>query len=153
MDGVSCTQPQKLSEFAFISACSTLASYTLRMSMIGISSTLYLKFLNLVRAMDDASTIPSLDATEERLLTQLANAWAVDKRVTVLEAMNLDAEVSSTTIHRRIKSLKKKGVISLETDETDNRVKYILPTPLATEYFAALSRCMIAAAKGSSLVQ
>jgi DNA-binding MarR family transcriptional regulator len=119
------------------------------MSNISKNATLYLKFLNLVRAMDDASTMPSLDATEERLLSQLANAWAADKRVTVLEAMNLESDVSSTTIHRRIKSLKKKGVISLEMDETDNRIKYVLPTQLASEYFAALSKCMVAATKGS----
>jgi len=119
------------------------------MSQISNSASLYLKFLNLVRALDAAPSFPSLDATEERLLGHLANAWAEDKRVTVLEAMNLEAEVSSTTIHRRIKSLKRKGVISLEVDEKDNRIKYVLPTQLASDYYAALSKCMVAATKGT----
>lgn len=118
------------------------------MSKINKSATLYLKFLNLVRALDSAPTFPALDATEERLLGELANAWAADQRVTVLEAMNLEADVSATTIHRRLKSLRKKGVVSLEVDESDNRIKYVLPTPLASEYFATLSRCMVAATKG-----
>jgi DNA-binding MarR family transcriptional regulator len=115
------------------------------MSQISTSPTLYLKFLNLVRALDKAPTFPSLDATEERLLGQLANAWAAEKRVTVVEAMGMDAAVSSTTIHRRLKTLRSKGVICLEVDGADNRIKYVMPTPLATEYFATLSRCMVAA--------
>ena len=123
--------------------------YTPAMSKISKTATLYLKFLNLVRALDDGPTFPALDATEERLLGELANAWAEDRRVTVLEAMSLETDVSATTIHRRLKSLRKKGVVSLEVDEADNRIKYVLPTPLAGEYFAALSRCMMAATKSA----
>jgi DNA-binding MarR family transcriptional regulator len=110
---------------------------------------LYLKFLNLVKALDSDSPFPALDATEERLLRQLATAWEANKPVTVVETMNLEADVSPTTIHRRLKSLKKKGVISLELDEADNRVKYVLPTALTTDYFAKLSNCMLVAAKKS----
>ena len=65
-----------------------------------------------------------------------------------LLAAVLDAEASPTTIHRRIKSLRKKGVIQLTVDEIDNRIKYVAPTALATEYFAQLSNALVKATKG-----
>lgn len=119
------------------------------MSKIGGNASLYLKFLNLVQALDAAPSFPALDATEEKLLNLLAAAWNADRQVTVLETMEMDEGVSPTTIHRRLKSLKKKGVIRLDMDETDNRVKYVLPTQLATDYFTKLSDCLAQAAKGS----
>jgi DNA-binding MarR family transcriptional regulator len=61
--------------------------------------------------------------------------------------MGMDVDVSSTTIHRRLKSLAQKGVISFEIDEKDNRVKYILPTKIASEYFDKLSKCLVEATR------
>lgn len=118
------------------------------MPQIEKDATVFLKFLNLVRAIDSIHAFPQLDATEEKLLQRLAVSWGTDKPVTVLETMGMDADVSPTTVHRRLKSLSKKGVIRLEMDEADNRVKYVVPTSLANEYFAKLSACMAAAAKG-----
>ena len=108
----------------------------------------YLKFLNLMQALREMPTFPALDATEERLLNQLAAVWGKGGQITVLETMQLDAEASPTTIHRRIKSLRKKGVIQLTVDEIDNRIKYVAPTALATEYFSQLSNALVKAAKG-----
>lgn len=130
-----------------------LAKYTQRMTKIGKGANIYLKFLNLMNAMEAAPTFPVLDSTEERLLNELAKSWASDQPVTVLETMGMDAEASPTTIHRRLKSLKKKGVIGLEMDDQDNRVKYVVPTQLAKEYFASLSRMMVAATKGTTANQ
>lgn len=117
------------------------------MPQIEKNATLFLRFLNLVRAIEGVHGLPQLDATEEKLLQRLAVSWGRDKPVTVLETMGMEADVSATTIHRRLKSLSKKGVIRLEMDEADNRVKYVVPTTLANEYFAKLSACMAAAAK------
>jgi hypothetical protein len=50
-------------------------------------------------------------------------------------------------VHRRLKSLRKKGFIGLHEDETDNRVKFIEPTAQADEYFARLGQCLEAASK------
>ena len=117
------------------------------MSKPSSKSAVYLKFLNLVQALREMPTFPAIDATEERLLNQLAAAWSVGKQVTVLEAMQLETDSSPTTIHRRLKSLRKKGVIELTMDETDNRVKYVSPTALAIEYFSKMSQCLVTAAK------
>jgi DNA-binding MarR family transcriptional regulator len=56
--------------------------------------------------------------------------------------MKLSDDVSSTTAHRRLKSLRKKGVIALVPDDADNRVKHVTPTPMATQYFSQLGQCL-----------
>jgi DNA-binding transcriptional ArsR family regulator len=118
------------------------------MKNINASSGIYLKFLNLVRALDRAPVFPALDANEERLLNQLAAVWQGEKRVTVVEAMNMATDMSPTTVHRRLKTLKKKGIIDLSIDKDDNRVKYVVPTATTNAYFTQLSNCLLAAAKG-----
>jgi DNA-binding MarR family transcriptional regulator len=50
--------------------------------------------------------------------------------------------VSSTTAHRRLKSLRKKGIITLVSDVVDTRIKYVMPTPVASRYFAQLGKCL-----------
>ncbi len=107
----------------------------------------YLKFLNLVQALKAIPTFPTMDSTEERPLHQLASAWNTGKQITVLEAMQLETDTAPTTIHRRLKSLREKGIIELTTDEIDNRIKYVFPTPLAAKYFAQLNQALTKASK------
>jgi DNA-binding MarR family transcriptional regulator len=38
--------------------------------------------------------------------------------------------------------LRKKGMIALNADEADNRIKYVTSTPTAMKYFAKLSECI-----------
>jgi predicted transcriptional regulator len=102
----------------------------------------YLRFLNLVSAIKGLPTFPALDAVEERVLNGLAATWATGARVTVLEAMELGADTSPTTVHRRLKTLRQKGLIKFREDEDDNRIKYVMPTDLATTYFAKLGQCL-----------
>jgi hypothetical protein len=111
-------------------------------------SLTYLKFLNLVHAVRQLPAFPPMDPMEERLLNQLAASWHAGIQVTVLEAMRMSQDASATTVHRRLKTLRKKGIISLDIDEADNRIKYIAPTELATAYFAKLGHCLDLATKG-----
>lgn len=117
------------------------------MSKQSKQSITYLKFLNLVQALRQMPTFPEIDPLEERLLNQLASAWHLGDRVTVLEAMAMSSDVSGTTVHRRLKSLRKKGVIEVVSDEVDNRVKYLEPTKLATDYFVQMGKCLETANK------
>lgn len=105
-------------------------------------SEIYLRFLMLAQTLRSSSEFPALDPMEERLLNLFATVWHADRKITVLQAMSLSDDVSSTTAHRRLKSLRKKGVITLVSDDADNRVKYVMPTPVATQYFAHLGRCL-----------
>ena len=105
-------------------------------------SATYLRFLNLVQAIREIPTFPAMDPVEERLLTLLASVWHLEKKISVLEAMSLTNEISATTAHRRLKTLRKKGMIDLDTDQVDSRVKYVVPTALAKQYFTTLGQAL-----------
>jgi len=102
----------------------------------------YLKFLNLLEAVKGLPSFPSLDPVEERLLNTFAVLWQVGAPVTVLQSMEILDSTSPATVHRRLKTLRKKGFIALKVDESDNRVKFIRPTDLANTYFAKLEECL-----------
>ena len=105
-------------------------------------SLTYLRFLNLVHAIKQIPTFPTMDPVEERLLAMLGVNWHNGKKVSVLEAMGLSTEISATTAHRRLKTLRKKGMIDLDIDKIDSRVKYVVPTPLAEQYFVTLGQAI-----------
>lgn len=107
----------------------------------------YTRFLQLAEESRRQEAAPALDAVEERLLNRLAALWFAGERVPVLRAMTMFDDVSGTTVHRRLKSLRRKGVIALEPDETDERIRYIVPTETANRHFEQMGRCLVAAAK------
>jgi len=58
----------------------------------------------------------------------------------------MSSDASSTTVHRRLKTLRIKGMLALDMDEDDNRVKYIISTSLARDYLSQLGKSVIEAA-------
>ena len=105
-------------------------------------SLMYLRFLNLINAIRKIPTFPVLDPVEERLLNQLAATWHSGKKISVLEAMGLSKEISATTAHRRLKTLAKKGMIALDPDLTDSRIKYVVATDLTGQYFTSIGQAL-----------
>ena len=103
-------------------------------------------YLNYVRLVHAIRNLPVMDAMEERILNGLAAKWALGETVRVLEAMDLDVASSPTTVHRRLRSLREKGLLTFADDQTDSRIKYIIPTALARSYFAKLGQAMERAA-------
>jgi DNA-binding MarR family transcriptional regulator len=110
-------------------------------------SKTYLKFLSLAAAIHELPGIPNLDSTEEKLLNLLALNIQKGNQVNVLEAMNLLPDTSPATVHRRLKTLRKKNMIKLNVDVNDNRIKHIEITDLANEYFSKLGQCLNQASK------
>lgn len=110
------------------------------MSLAKKHSSIYLRFLHLAQALRELPGFPAIDALEERFLNVLAAAWYAGHSVSVLEAMRLLPDVSATTAHRRLKALRSKGLVALEVDPTDSRVKYVTPTDLARNHFARLGQ-------------
>ena len=106
------------------------------------SSQKYLQFLNLAEAVRGLSDFPKLDALEEHLLKKFAVIWHIRQQLTVREAMSVSVDLSPTTVHRRLKTLRKKGVIQLINDEFDNRIKYVAPTPRTILHFENLAECL-----------
>jgi DNA-binding MarR family transcriptional regulator len=112
-----------------------------------LDSNNYLKFLNLVQEVRVSPEYSEVSPSEERLLNHLASAWNTEQKITVLQAMSVDRDISHSTSHRLLKSLRLKNFIMLVTDERDTRVKYVLPTDKTNQYFSQLGRCLDRALK------
>ncbi|MFM1856502.1 MAG: hypothetical protein RLZ83_1811 [Pseudomonadota bacterium] len=102
----------------------------------------YARFLASRREARGDQTLPRLDAMEERVFEALAACWGEGRPVTVLQAMSMTGEASPTTVHRRLKSLRKKDLIRLHEDETDNRIKFIHATDAGMAYLDQLGVSM-----------
>lgn len=107
----------------------------------------YAKFLSLAKDVKASNDSPKLEMYEARLLDGLASLWIDGSQVTVLQAMQIDAGVSPTTVHRKLKNLRRSGLIVLQESESDNRIKFVVPTPAAERYLASLGRCVQEAAR------
>ena len=105
----------------------------------------YQKFINLAIATEQLSELPSLDPIEKRLLALLSHSWSNNKKITVVETMNITNELSTSTIFRYIKKLRQKGYLELIVDEIDNRVKYVSPTKQCDKYFSKLGKLLVEA--------
>jgi len=102
----------------------------------------YLKFLRLVDAVRQLPDYPQMDGTEVRLLNALTQEWHTGNRVVVLQAMGMLSDVSPSSVHRRLKTLRSKGLISLEEDKVDGRIKYVVSTKLSTKYLSRMNQCL-----------
>jgi DNA-binding MarR family transcriptional regulator len=108
---------------------------------------LYQNFIKLAVTAEKLSDSPLLDAVEKRLLNLLSVYWSNKQQITVVEAMHMTDEISTSTIFRYLKRLRQKGYLELLVDEIDNRVKYIQPTKQTDKYFAKLGKLMIEASR------
>ena len=105
-------------------------------------STSYLRFLNLASAIRDMNLFPKMDSVEESLLNSVALAAANKNPLTVLQAIEILPNVSKSTVHRRLKVLRKSGLVELLGDVRDERIRYVMPTQLAQRYYEALAACL-----------
>ena len=117
-----------------------------RASTIANFKQIYQKFLNLANAVEELSEFPSLDPVEQKMLALLSKYWSRKQKITVVEAMHITNDVSTSTIFRYIKKLRQKGYIELVVDELDNRVKYVSVTALTDSYFNKMGKLMLKAA-------
>ena len=102
----------------------------------------YMHFLRLTKAIDGDNSSPSLDANERALLEVLALNWHSGTPMTVMQAMALKDLGSPATMHRRIARLRKLGMIQPHEDPHDTRIKRLVLTPAAQEYFAQLGQTL-----------
>lgn len=102
----------------------------------------YINFLQQVKEVHASNEFVKLSPIEERLLNLLATTWAVDQKITVLKALQINTEVSQSTSHRLLKGLRMKKFITLVLDENDNRIKYVEPAEKANDYLKALGTCL-----------
>jgi DNA-binding MarR family transcriptional regulator len=102
----------------------------------------YLKFLRLVNTVRQLPIYPAMDATEIHLLNVLAEEWHSGNKISVVQAMGMLPDVSPSSVHRRLKTLRAKGLIALDEDKLDGRIKYIVSTRLFNKYLSKMDECL-----------
>ncbi|WP_250454762.1 winged helix-turn-helix domain-containing protein [Caballeronia sp. ATUFL_M2_KS44] len=107
----------------------------------------YFRFLNLAHAVQALPSVPQLDAVEERLLEALTASWHAGRALTVTETMALSAAGAPATVHRKLTSLKNQGLVSVDENSGDLRIKTVTPTRKALAYFEELAACLEEAKK------
>lgn len=112
---------------------------------------IHLKYLQLVRTLKDRNKLPFLDPLEESVLNALCVAWHNGESPTVLQVVLMNDIGSTPTVHRRMKSLVKKKLVQLRVNESDNRIKFVCPGELASDYFSFLDECIKIAANARVL--
>ena len=107
----------------------------------------YLNFVNLVRALADAKSIPDLDASSKQLLDEIALFQLREKAMTVTELMNLAHIASPATLHRKFTQLLDLGLVDAVFKDRNRRTKYVLLTAEGQAYFKAIERAFEQAQK------
>ena len=108
----------------------------------------YLRFLNLLDAIDRINPGKKLDSIEESLLNKIVLASVAKQSVLVGDLISLSNLGSQATLHGRVKNLNAMGYIKMAANE-DGRKKEVLPTKLALKRYEAISKCLEKAAKAA----
>ena len=98
-------------------------------------------------AVEKLSDFPTLEPIEKSILNTLSSYWSNKKPITVVEAMNMTNEISTSTVFRYLKKLRQKGYIELIVDDVDNRVKYVSATNQTDKYFEKLGKLITESTK------
>ena len=106
------------------------------------SKQLYLRFLNLIHALDGGANAPAMDLDAKKLLEVIAVRHAAEKPLTVTDAMALNSIASPATIHRKLDQLRELGMIDTVFEGKNRRTKYLVPTQAAHEYFDQVGQVM-----------
>ena len=106
------------------------------------SKQIYLRFLNLVHALDSGASAPAMDLDAKKLLEVIAVHHAAKKPLTVTDAMALNNIASPATIHRKLDQLRELGMIDTVFEGKNRRTKFLVPTQAAHAYFDQVGQVM-----------
>jgi Fe2+ or Zn2+ uptake regulation protein len=106
------------------------------------SKQIYMRFLNLIHALDGGANAPHMDLDAKKLLEVVSVRHDLGKPLTVTEAMALNHIASPATIHRKLDQLRELGMIDTVFEGKNRRTKYLVPTQAAHDYFNAVGKAM-----------
>ena len=112
------------------------------------NKTSYLRFLNLMDALDRINPGKKLDCIEESLLDKIVLTSYAKDSVLVGDLISLSELGSQATLHGRLKNLSAMGYIKMATN-VDGRKKEVVPTKMALKRYEEMSKCLEKAAKAS----
>ena len=102
----------------------------------------YINFLNLLKALQQAPEIVSLDTTSKQVLEEIAIGVANEKLLTVSDVMALKPLGSPATLHRKLDLLLNAQLVEATFSGTNRRTKYIALTDNGKAYFDRLSHAI-----------
>ena len=105
-----------------------------------IALSAYIRFLNSIDVIDVTGGWKKLDPLEEALLNKLFLMTTIQNEpILVGDLISISTLGSQATLHGRVKSLERKGLINLMADKNDARKKHVYPTQLAMKRYEMLS--------------
>ena len=116
--------------------------------MSTIKSSCYIRFLNLIDALDRMNPGKELDSTEESLLDKIVLSFHAKQAILVGDLISISDLGSQATLHGRLKNLSAMGYIKMAVNE-DGRKKEVVPTKIALKRYEEISKCLEKAAKAS----
>jgi hypothetical protein len=116
--------------------------------MSTLKSPTYLRFLNLIDALDRMNPGKKLDYIEERLLDKVIRAADLKQVILVGDLISLDELGSQATLHGRLKNLSAMGYVKL-TSNADGRKKEVVPSKFALKRYEEMSKCLEKAVKSA----
>jgi DNA-binding MarR family transcriptional regulator len=111
-------------------------------------SSPYLRFLNLIDALDRINPGKQLDYVEESLLDRILVCAHTKESVLVGDLISISDLGSQATLHGRLKNLSAMGYIKMASN-SDGRKKEVVPTKLAIKRYEEISRCLEKALKSA----
>ena len=108
----------------------------------------YIRFLNLLDALERINPGKKLDCVEESLLDRIVQCAHLKESLLVGDLISLAELGSQATLHGRLKNLSAMGYIKMVSN-TDGRKKEVLPTKLAMKRYEEISKCLEKAAKSA----
>ncbi len=116
--------------------------------MTATKSSCYIRFLNLIDALDRMNPGKKLDSIEESLLDKIVLCANAKQSILVGDLISLSELGSQATLHGRLKNLSAMGYVKMATNE-DGRKKEVVPTKAALKRYEEISKCLEKAAKAS----
>ena len=111
-------------------------------------SNAYIRFLNIVDALDRMNPGRTLDCLEIRLLEYIMQQHSQNIPLLVGDLIDPSHLGSQATLHGRLKNLSALGYVKFVTNNADARKKSVIPTRLAIKYVQFMSDCLEKCLKG-----
>jgi DNA-binding transcriptional ArsR family regulator len=107
------------------------------------AKNLYVNYLIQIKSVPVAEMLSKASAGCVALLGEIAVAEVQGRPLTVSQIMAMIHLASPGTIHRRLESLRQKGLIDLVYRNGNRRTKYIVPTAAADAYFEKMGDVLV----------
>ena len=114
-------------------------------------SSCYIRFLNLIDALDRINPGKKLDPIEESLLDKVIFSFHAKQSILVGDLISLSEYGSQATLHGRLKNLSTMGYIKMAANE-DGRKKEVVPTKVAIKRYEEISKCLEKAVKAGWVI-